>query len=610
MRNSGFAKALAVVLFVTIPNQGVFSQTTAAPDAATPATPAAPADSTTPPPDAAPATPAAPADQASAVAPNGKKNKKIVGAPDVQAPMGGGNGPIVRDIDIQYIGPKTVAKSVILSNMRTSVGSVYSAASVEEDVRNLYATGFFTNLAIKDEPLGDGVKVNVVVQPKPLVKEIVFRGEQVIKESRLKKEIKSKIGEPLSEQQISADTDKVKDYYLSKGYNQVQVSYKIDTNEEFGRSVITFIISEGERAYVTEVDFTGNTHLTTAELRKIMKTRKKNLLSFLNKSGLFKEDDFKTDLDNLRTYYNSKGYIDMSVKDVKYRVSRAEEPHARHHHGLRRHPVPPSALIDLFDGNTIYHDGRACAFYRGFKVIRMDARAIGLFAPRLTRRTKQGAEQGAALARERYHSGMRDLYGVRGYIDMEPHPRSPSQRGKRQDRHSLPASSSTRSPMSSRSSSRAITAPRTRSSAASWLNKPGEIYDSVQASQSQQVAPRESAVFREGRHLAAGYHRAQPQEHGRHGRGEAHRFNHLRRRLQLGRFACSASSRSLRVTSIIFNFPYFTGGGEKFRVRIQYGIERQDVGNRVQGTVVPRAAPRTGLQSSSIHNADLSLQLL
>ena len=27
----------------------------------------------------------------------------------------------------------------------------------------------------------------------------------------------------------------------------------------------------------------------------------------------------------------------------------------------------------------------------------------------------------------------------------------------------------------------------------------------------------------------------------------------------------------------LFNFPYFTGGGEKFRVRIQYGLERQDL---------------------------------
>ena len=107
-----------------------------------------------------------------------KKGKKLVGAPDTQAPVAGQNGPIVREINIEYIGPKTVAKSVILSNMRTTVGEVYSAASVEEDVRNLYATGFFTNLAIKDEPLGDGVKVNVVVQPKPLVKEIVITGAQ------------------------------------------------------------------------------------------------------------------------------------------------------------------------------------------------------------------------------------------------------------------------------------------------------------------------------------------------------------------------------------------------------------------------------------------------
>ena len=309
MRNSGFAKALAVALFVLMPSQGAFPQSTdAAP--ATPATPAAPADQT-----AAPA-PAAP-DQAPEATP-GKKAKKVVTAPDTQAPRGAQNGPIVREINVEYIGPKTVAKSVILSNMRTTVGDAYSAASVEEDVRNLYATGFFTNLAIKDEPLGDGVRVNVVVQPKPLVKEIVITGAKKIKEARLRKEMKSKIGEPLSERQISTDADKVKDYYLGKGYNQVQVSYKIDTNEEFGRSVITFIISEGERAYVTEVDFVGNDHLTTKELRKIMKTRKKNLFSFINKSGLFKEDEFKQDLDNLRTYYNSKGYIDMEVKDVKY----------------------------------------------------------------------------------------------------------------------------------------------------------------------------------------------------------------------------------------------------------------------------------------------------
>ena len=206
----------------------------------------------------------------------------------------------MRAIEIHCLGPKTVANSVILSNMRTTVGQVYSASSVEEDVRNLYATGFFTNLGIRDEPMGDGVKVNVIVQPKPLVKEVVINGAKNIKVARVKKEIKSKVGEPLSEQQISSDADKIKELYLGKGYNQVQVTYKIDSNEDFGRSVVTFNISEGERAFVTDVSFVGNEHLTTKELRKVLKTKKKDIISFLDKSGLFKEDQFREDLQNLR----------------------------------------------------------------------------------------------------------------------------------------------------------------------------------------------------------------------------------------------------------------------------------------------------------------------
>ena len=122
--------------------------------------------------------------------------------------------------------------------MRTAVGIALLAPPLSKRTSAIFTPrAFFTNLAIKDEPLADGVKVNVVVQPKPLVKEIVINGAHRIKLSRLKKEIKSKVGEPLSEEQISSDADKIRDFYLGKGYNQVQVSYKVDTNEEFGRSV-------------------------------------------------------------------------------------------------------------------------------------------------------------------------------------------------------------------------------------------------------------------------------------------------------------------------------------------------------------------------------------
>jgi outer membrane protein insertion porin family len=598
MRDSGFAKVMAIALLVLLPSQGAFPQTMSVAADATPANSSTPAPDTTAPapatsaPDAStnvapPATP--PADQmttpgataapdqstspAPAVTPDntsttpGKKPKKVVAAPDTQAPGGNESGPIVREIDVEYIGPKTVAKTVILSNMRTTVGEVYSASSVEEDVRNLYATGFFTNLAIKDEPLDDGVKVNVVVQPKPLVKEIIITGASKIKESRLKKEIKSKVGDTLSEQQISTDTDKIKDFYLGKGYNQVQVSYKIDTNEEFGRSVVTFIVNEGDRAFVTEIDFVGNQHLTTKELRKVMKTRKKDILSFLNKSGLFKDDDFKADLDSLRTYYNSKGYIDMEVKDVRYDYPKK---------GLMKVTITVFEGIQYtvgkidFDGNVLFTK-QELRNYRGQKITRMDEGKI--FSPRAYTPPKK--EPNAELpSLENDITRIRNLYGTRGYIEMQvtPERQANVESGKIDILYHIVENSQSYVEQiiiqgNNRTKDKVIRR--------ELLVAPGQIYDSVRADVSKKrlenlqyfekvdISPQDTTV---------------PNRKNMVVTVEEKRTGSVT--FGAGFSSVDSLLGFVEITQgnfDIFNYPYFTGGGEKFRVRLQYGLERQDV---------------------------------
>ncbi len=550
----------------------------------TTSTPAAPADTnsqpassdmSTPGAQAAPATPAdqtaTPADQAATPADQsltpGHRNKKLVTAPDEAAPTEGVQGPIVRAIDIEFIGPKTVSQAVILSNMRTTVGDVYSAAAVEEDVRNLYATGFFTNLAIKDEPMGDGVKVNVIVQPKPLVKQIVINGSKKIKLTRLKKEIKSKIGEPLSEQQVSDDADKLKDYYLGKGYDQVQVSYKIDTNEEFGRSVVTFNIVEGERAFVTSINFIGNDHLTTKELRKVMKTKKKDIISFLDKSGLFKEDQFRQDLVNLRDYYNSKGYIDMAVKDVKYTRDAKNQMQVTItvFEGIQY----TVGKID-FTGNTVYSKDQL-RVYRNFKVIRMTEGSV--YSPRAY--TPEGKEPDKELPTlDNDTQRLRDLYGVRGYIDMEVTPvrQANVDSGKIDILYQLVEHSQSYVEQiiiqgNNRTKDKVIRR--------ELANKPGEIYDSVQAEQSQKrlenlqyfdkvdISPQDTTV---------------PNRKNMVVTVEEKRTGSIT--FGAGFSSVDSLLGFVEITQgnfDLFNFPYFTGGGEKFRVRLQYGIQRQDV---------------------------------
>ncbi len=398
------------------------------------------------------------------------------------------------------------------------------------------------------------------------MKEIVINGAHKIKTARVKKELKSKVGEPLSEQQISADADKIKELYLGKGYNQIQVSYKIDTNEEFGRSVITFTLSEGDRAYVTEIDFIGNDHLTTKELRKVMKTRKKNILSFINKSGLFKEDQFKEDLDSLRTYYNSKGYIDMAVKDVKY-----ETPEKN------RLKVTITVFEGIqytvgkiaFNGNVIFSTPEL-RNYRGFQVIRMSEGKI--YSPRAW--APSGKEPDENLpSLDNDIKRIRDLYGTRGYIDMQvtPERQANVESGKIDILyHIVENSQSYVEQIIIQGNNRTKDKVIRRELAVA----PGQIYDSVRADQSKKrlenlqyfekvdISPQDTTV---------------PNRKNMVVTVEEKRTGSVT--FGAGFSSVDSLLGFVEITQgnfDLFNFPYFTGGGEKFRVRIQYGLERQD----------------------------------
>src|SRR5690606_24215018 len=102
--------------------------------------------------------------------------------------------PNVTSIDIQYAGPATISKQRILANMRTAVGKPYSDLAVEEDIRNLYATGNVSNVRIFGEPVDNGVRVIVVVQARSSIKEVRFEGVTKIKTKQFRKELQSKPG--------------------------------------------------------------------------------------------------------------------------------------------------------------------------------------------------------------------------------------------------------------------------------------------------------------------------------------------------------------------------------------------------------------------------------
>jgi outer membrane protein insertion porin family len=225
--------------------------------------------------------------------------------------------PIVRQIEIQYAGPATLSRQRILTNMKTTVGQPYSETTVEDDVRALYATGLVTNVRIYGEPLPDGVKVIVVVQTRVTLAGVYIQGAERVKVSRIRREINLKINSPLDEQILEQARQKIVELYQKRGFPDVDVQYKLTTNEDQGTATVTYAISEGSKGIVRRIRFIGNSALKASRLRKEMKTKQSNILGFITGAGRLSSVQLDDDVQKLKALYQDNGYADAQITDVK-----------------------------------------------------------------------------------------------------------------------------------------------------------------------------------------------------------------------------------------------------------------------------------------------------
>jgi len=224
------------------------------------------------------------------------------------------NLPTVQSIEVQYAGPEVISKERVLANIRTSVGKPYSEVVVEEDIKSLYRTGTVSNVRMFGEPVGNNIKVVIVIQGKATVSEVVIDGGEIIKPTRIRKEITAKPGATLSEDTLEADRQKIIEMYQKKGYTDIGIQYKSEIDSA-GKARVTFIISEGAKTEVDDIHFIGNTVFKKKAIIKEMKTRPKNMLSFFNKSGQLSATQLDEDLQKIKLLYQNAGYADVRIID-------------------------------------------------------------------------------------------------------------------------------------------------------------------------------------------------------------------------------------------------------------------------------------------------------
>jgi outer membrane protein insertion porin family len=222
-------------------------------------------------------------------------------------------GQIVRDIQLR--GLQRTREPIVLYKIKTRVGKPYSAETVGADERRLYESGYFNSVSVLTQPLEGGVRVIFSFHEKPTVKAIVFEGNERYKTARLRKRISAQRGEIYDEIALVEGIAKIYELYEKKGYYDVSVLYRPEYDRKANEVTVLISIREGRRGIVRDIRFVGAEQARRRKLLRLMKTKRRNALSWLTGRGKLRRDTLDDDMVTLADHFRSLGYLDVQIKE-------------------------------------------------------------------------------------------------------------------------------------------------------------------------------------------------------------------------------------------------------------------------------------------------------
>jgi outer membrane protein insertion porin family len=320
-------------------------------------------------------------------------------------------GPKIDRVDVKFVGPATVSEQFVRSNIRLKAGDLYLPNVTQNDVHALYGTGQFYNIRVAVARTDSGgVVLTYLVQARPRLTEIKLEGNKKLSDSKVRKKITVKIGQPIDEQKLFADCQEIKKLYEKYGYPGTTVKYLLNIDEAAGRGTVTFQIAESPKIKIRQVEFIGAAAFSQRELRKQLKTSRRWMFSWLTGSGVFKQDDFDDDRGQLTEFYRNHGYLDFEIKDVKF-----------------QHPTPNTMVVRFyvyegrrykvgsikFSGNKLFSDEE---IHRGLIAVHEFEHAEGTLGPHGLPMDVGDIFTPDGLSKDT--RAIEDFYGSKGYIDV------------------------------------------------------------------------------------------------------------------------------------------------------------------------------------------------
>ena len=223
----------------------------------------------------------------------------------------------VRDIRVE--GLQRVEPGTIFASMPLRVGETYSDDKASAAIRALFALGLFKDVRL--EVSGDVLVV--IVEERPSVAGVEFVGNKEFDKDFLKKAMRDTgiyEGQPFDKALADKAEQELKRQYVNRSLYGAQVVTTV-TPIDRNRVNLTFSLTEGETAKISGIRLVGSKAFSESTLRNLFDLNTGGWLSWYTKSNRYSRVKLNADIETLRSYYLSRGYLDFRVDSTQVAIS-------------------------------------------------------------------------------------------------------------------------------------------------------------------------------------------------------------------------------------------------------------------------------------------------
>lgn len=221
--------------------------------------------------------------------------------------------------DIRFEGLMRVSPASLYAQLPLNNGDSVDEAKVSDLVRILFKTGSFEDVVAER----DGDVLIFRLTERPAIAAIKLDGNKVIDSDTLMKALKDAgltEGEVLKRATLDHIKGELQRQYLSQGRYDATIDVT-QTAKPRNRVAIEIKINEGESARIIAINLIGAKAFSQKELIKLFQLKKTHFTSFFKGDDKYARERLMGDLENLRSFYLDRGYINFNINSHQVTLS-------------------------------------------------------------------------------------------------------------------------------------------------------------------------------------------------------------------------------------------------------------------------------------------------